>query len=181
MDPRRLYTPAGSYCDLNSENIICVTEMRFSKKIIPKHLFPCNSLNHRRIRVMQILGNYFPKKICVTEMSIFREVKNIFECNFVWLERTEDSPPRHDSGVSVFFSEVIRPVLYDSKVNLTVCNPSAPCRDGFGVERTPMSPTPETGVSSQNVPISLWCSVEKWGSLDSKCPFLRVEEMVSFS
>ena len=33
------YTPVGNYCEINAENIIHVTEMRFSKKTIPKTLF----------------------------------------------------------------------------------------------------------------------------------------------
>ena len=29
------YTPARNYCEINSENSFCVTEIRFSKKTIP--------------------------------------------------------------------------------------------------------------------------------------------------
>ena len=34
--PDFVYTPARNYCEISSENIFHVTDMRFSKKIIPK-------------------------------------------------------------------------------------------------------------------------------------------------
>ena len=68
-----------------------VTEMRFSKKIIPKNIFPCNSLNHKRIRDMYFSGNEFPKiHISCNRSVIFgeitlRETKN-YVCNLFWPE-----------------------------------------------------------------------------------------------
>ena len=61
--------------------------MRFSKKRIPRLFFPCNSLNHKRIRVMQFFGKCTSRKktSCVAEMKLIP--KNVSLCMyFFWLE-----------------------------------------------------------------------------------------------
>ena len=50
--PFQVYTPAGNCCEINSDNIIYVTETRFRRKIIATNVFTCNFLNHKRIREM---------------------------------------------------------------------------------------------------------------------------------
>ena len=45
-------------------------------------------------------------------------------------------------------------------------------RKGFGVEETPFPPTPEKGVSSQKIPISIQGTVERTAIFNSKRPFL---------
>ena len=38
--------------EINSDNTLLCTDMGLSKEIIPKQFSPCNSLNHKRVRVM---------------------------------------------------------------------------------------------------------------------------------
>ena len=51
------YAPVGNCCEINSANILLCNWNEIYQENNSKTLFPCNSLNHKRIRVMQLSGN----------------------------------------------------------------------------------------------------------------------------